>query len=122
MKKILVAEDNNMNFQLFCGIFENIEVELLHAWNGKEAVDIYRENQDISLILMDINMPVMNGEDSTILIKEINPDVPIISITAYLAYGSVKEENRKYFCEFIEKPLDVLYLLKLARKYCFDEN
>jgi len=122
MKKILIAEDNVNNFKLFCSILSNMNIEIIHAINGEEAVKLCHENSDISLILMDINMPKMNGEDAALAIKLKNPDIPIISQTAYSITGMVNESSRWCFSEFITKPINVPHLKSLIRKYCFGEK
>jgi len=86
-RKILIAEDDETNYQLIQQIFEKTGAELLWAKNGKEAVELYSKNQDIDLILMDIKMPIMGGEMAATKIKEINPDVPIIGVSSYDKYA-----------------------------------
>jgi len=122
MKTILIAEDNDLNFGLFCRILEDMDITILHACNGKEAVEICRDTPDISLILMDIQMPEMNGEDAAVLIRKFNLDVPIISQTAYDVTGMVSEGNKWCFSEFITKPLNISYLKELVCKYCSIEK
>lgn len=122
MKKILIAEDNEMNFSLFCLILADTGVEILHAINGIEAVEICEKNPDICLVLMDINMPLMNGIDAAILINTKNPKIKIISQTAYGTYGHVNEIDKKHFSDFMTKPIDINLLMTLVNRYCFDEN
>lgn len=76
-KKILVAEDNASNFKLLDVILSK-DFELLHAWNGKEAVEMF-EQQKPELVLMDITMPVMNGYEATSEIRKFSATVPIIT-------------------------------------------
>lgn len=119
MKKLLIAEDNDLNFMLFIEIFNNANLEIIRAKNGLEAVECCDKNPDISLILMDINMPVMNGEEAAVLIKQ-KHDIPIISQTAYGVYGTVSDENKHYFVEFISKPINVKEMRNIIEKYCFN--
>jgi len=83
--KILIADDNAINYQLLSEILKDKDIELLWAKNGEEAVTKYKENPDIKIVLMDINMPIMNGNQAADKIKELNNDVPIIGITG--CYG-----------------------------------
>jgi len=123
MKKILIVEDNYVIYQLFCEHLERMGYEFMHAENGIEAVELFNENQDdISLILMDINMPKMGGEEAAVKIKEISPDIPIISQTAYNIYGRINDENKGCFVESIQKPIDMNNLKILINKYCLDEK
>lgn len=86
---ILIAEDNISNFRLFETILKK-DYRIIHAWNGEEAVKLFRQYHP-HIILMDINMPVMNGYDATREIKKISPHVPILAITAY-AYASDEQK------------------------------
>ena len=77
---VLVAEDHDSNFRLIESILRK-DYNLIHAWNGQEAVSMFRE-YDPQLILMDINMPVMNGYEATREIRKYSTQVPIIAVTA----------------------------------------
>jgi PAS domain S-box-containing protein len=119
---ILVAEDEEVN-QLFIEALFEKEAEmncyLIHAKNGKEAVDICMNNKKIDLILMDIRMPVMNGHEATEKNKSIFPDIPIIAQTAY-STASDRKLALKYGCDdFVSKPLNKEELFEVIRKYIY---
>jgi signal transduction histidine kinase/CheY-like chemotaxis protein len=104
MFTILIAEDNESNYLLFKSILGK-EYQLIHAWDGVEAVEYYKKYQP-NLILMDINMPNMNGYEATREIRKISATVPIIAVTAY-AYSSEKEQIlNSGFNSYIAKPLN----------------
>ncbi|TVR75152.1 MAG: PAS domain S-box protein [Marinilabiliales bacterium] len=84
---ILVAEDDDASFQLIEAFMFNKEVRLLRATTGHEAVNAVREDSGISLVLMDIKMPGMNGLEATRKIREFNNKIPIIAQTAYAMPG-----------------------------------
>ena len=84
--RLLVAEDNPSNFKLVEVLLRR-DYELVHAWDGRQAVDMFAEVHP-DLVLMDINMPVMDGYDALRLIRERAPDIPVIALTAY-AFVSV---------------------------------
>ena len=86
---VLVAEDHDSNFRLIESILRK-DYNLIHAWNGQEAVNMFRE-YDPQLILMDINMPVMNGYEATREIRKYSTQVPIIAVTAF-AYASDEQQ------------------------------
>lgn len=86
---IMVAEDNESNYKLFESMLKK-HYTLIHAWNGEEAVQLFKEKNP-HLILMDINMPKMDGYEAARLIHEIAPQTPIIAVTAF-AYA--EDEQR----------------------------
>ena len=117
---ILVAEDVEANYLYIEVLFKDgIEgsYNLIHAKNGKEAVEICTANKNIDLVLMDIKMPIMNGHEATGKIKKTSPNLPIIAQTAY-STESDKQLALKHGCDdFISKPLDKEKLFKLMTKY-----
>jgi len=115
-KKILVAEDNEINYQLIESILPEDDVNILWAKNGEEAVNLYKENLDINLILMDIQMPVMNGSTGAKKIKEINSDVPIIGVTAY--HDVLRDEVN--LDDYLEKPFLAKQLVSIIDKHVKD--
>jgi len=117
---VLVAEDEEINYLYLEALFENQIEEnyvLLHAKNGKEAVDMCTENNYIDLVLMDIKMPVLNGHQAATEIKARYPNMPIIAQTAY-STESDKEEALKHGCDdFISKPINKKELFGLMKKH-----
>jgi len=102
---ILIAEDEESNYWLIEAFLEKYNFKLLHAENGKEAVEMF-QNNEVDLILMDFNMPIMNGIEATALIRQSNKDVPIIALTAY-AMTEDKEKATKTGCnDFLSKPVN----------------
>ena len=97
---ILIAEDDEQNYHLYHSILHN-DYNLLHAWNGAEAVELFI-TQNPHLILMDINMPVMNGYEATTEIRKLSADVPIIAISAYTYEPNEKEHG---FSAYMDKPV-----------------
>ncbi len=104
-KNILIAEDEMANILYLRELIEDTGANVIHAENGKEAVDIALNNPNIDLILMDIKMPVMNGVDATKLIKEHTSKIPIIALTAYAMSGD-KDKYLKAGCDgYLSKPV-----------------
>ena len=81
--KVLVAEDDWISYMYLNKILLKLGITVIHAENGKQAVEKVMANPDISLILMDIKMPEMNGIEAIKLIKSTRPDIPVIAQTAY---------------------------------------
>lgn len=116
-KVILVAEDNNESFELIKFILKLSNVEILRAKDGTEAVKICSNNSVIDLVLMDIQLPKMNGIAATKAIKKIKPKIPIIAITAF-AFMDEKQKCLKAGCsDFIPKPISRTSLLNQVAKY-----
>ena len=114
---ILIAEDDPNNFFYLKVLLKGEERTLLHAKNGREAVDFCKNHPEIDIILMDIKMPEMDGLEATKLIREFRPDLPIIAQTAY-ALSSDRERVLAAGCnDYIAKPIKRDDLLNLLKKY-----
>ncbi len=101
---ILVAEDDILNYLFLEEIFSDLDVNIKHAANGKEAVELFK-SEIFDLVLMDIKMPVMDGLEATRLIKSINSAVPVIAVSAH-AFWSEQEKAFQAGCDdYITKPL-----------------
>lgn len=101
---VLIAEDNVGNFKLFESILKH-EYTLLHAWNGKEAVELFKKYSP-HIILMDINMPKMNGYEATAEIRKLSTEVPIIAVTAYAFASDEQQIMNSGFDAYTSKPLN----------------
>jgi len=111
-KTILVVEDVPENIELISTMLKATRVNILRADNGLFALNICQENTSIDLILMDIQMPVMNGYDATREIKKIRPNLPVIALTAY-AFNTDKKSCTEAGCDdFLPKPILKKDLLK----------
>jgi signal transduction histidine kinase/DNA-binding response OmpR family regulator len=106
-RSVLVAEDNSTNQLIAKSLLQQINVDAIMASDGKEAVDLFRRShEDIALVLMDLHMPVMNGYEAAEKIREIEPDMPIVAMTADIILG-VKEKCAKSGMDYyISKPFD----------------
>ncbi|HOU98087.1 MAG TPA: response regulator, partial [Bacteroidales bacterium] len=115
-KKILIAEDDEYNYLYLKELLNDLNFELIYTKNGSEAIKVCESNMDIDLILMDIKMPSMTGDIATKFIKSINPNIPIIALSAYaLEHEKVKYEN--IFDEFLTKPINEEELKLILIKY-----
>ena len=115
MKTILVAEDEDSNFDLVKAVLQK-RYRLLRAHNGIEAVNL-NEDEHPDLILMDIRMPEMNGLDATRIIKEVSHKTPVIALSAYAFEDNIREAKLAGFDEFMAKPFRVENLIEIVRKY-----
>jgi hypothetical protein len=115
--KILIVEDDEISEILITIGVEKFSKEVLKARNGFEAVKVCRNNPDIDLILMDNQLPEMNGYEATMQIREFNKDVVIIAQTAYALTGD-REKAIKAGCNsYISKPIKKDELFLLIQKY-----
>lgn len=114
---ILIAEDDMSNYLYLRVLLDQLGIRHLHAGNGAEAVDHCRTTDDITLVLMDIRMPVMNGLEATELIHSFKPAMPIIATTAFAQSG---DEHRfiSAGCDgYLSKPINKNQLIELVQKY-----
>jgi len=120
--KVLVVDDNLLNRKLACAILKNHELEYDIAENGKIAFDFFMSGK-YNLILMDIQMPIMNGIECTKKIRKferesnVKSPIPIIAVTAFAM------ENDKQNCfnagmnDFIAKPFKAEDLVEIISKF-----
>lgn len=108
---ILVAEDDDYNYKFIETVLRRADFKVIRAENGVEAVNICYNNSDVSLVLMDLKMPVMGGIEATKQIKNFLPNLPVIALTAFV---STEDEQEAFLCgceEYIKKPVDRTHLL-----------
>jgi signal transduction histidine kinase/CheY-like chemotaxis protein/HPt (histidine-containing phosphotransfer) domain-containing protein len=115
--RILVAEDNQMNQQLIRHLMKQWSVDYVLANNGREAIELLKE-QDFSLVLMDVQMPEMDGYAATQAIRqELQKDTPIIAMTAHAMAGE-KERCLSYgMNDYISKPVKESELYSIIQTY-----
>jgi hypothetical protein len=115
---ILVAEDDETNFYYLNALLNReTKTEILHALNGREAIEIFKANRNIRLILMDMKMPEIDGFEATRQIKLIDKDVHIIAITAYAMSGD-EERILASGCDgYLSKPINKKNLLEKIAEY-----
>ncbi len=119
-KSILIAEDDEFNFVYLREVLEQAGFNVFHAGSGKEAVHFFKESKGkpaVDLVLMDIEMPGMNGYEATEIIKKDFSDIPVIAQTAY---ASSEEKNKCLAagCDsYLAKPLQIDVLLSEIKKY-----
>jgi CheY-like chemotaxis protein len=113
-KTILIAEDTEMNYLFLVEALRPTEVQIIRAKDGEEALELFNKNDQINLILMDINMPKLDGFETTRRIKKIKKDIPIIAQTA-LNLEDAREKSKEVGCDdYILKPIQLkLFLSKL---------
>jgi signal transduction histidine kinase/ActR/RegA family two-component response regulator len=117
--KILVAEDNTINVLVIKRFLEKWSVNYKIAGNGKEAIKLLTE-EDFDLILMDLHMPEMDGEEATRQIRKLDDkikNIPIVALTANASVDTQQQLLNNGFTNYISKPFNPDNLFKILKKY-----
>jgi CheY-like chemotaxis protein len=114
--KVLVAEDEETNYIYFEELLTDWGLEVIHARNGNEAVEMCERNDDIEMVFMDVKMPQLNGLDATKFIKEIKPNLTIVAQTAYAMLEDREKALQAGCDDYITKPIDQDKLFEIIRK------
>ena len=115
--KILVTEDDQVNYYFLRVILTRAGHSIIHAITGTEAVVISRQNPDNDLIIMDIRLPDMDGYEATREIRKFNPEIPIIALTAYAIEGDREKALEAGCTDYLSKPVKKEELLRTLNKY-----
>ncbi len=119
-KKVLIAEDSSVIQNLTKKILEMQNFDITSAKNGQKVLDIL-ENEHFDIILMDINMPVMDGMECSRKIRAItdskNANIPIIAITGNAQNYSLDEFKEAGINDYLPKPLNFDNLVEMVKKY-----
>lgn len=116
-KKILIVEDNISGYWLLESYLLETQVEIIYTSDGQGAVDICKSNPDIDLVLMDIQLPVINGYDATRYIRKFRKDLPIIAQTAYAMKEDAAKTKKAGCDDCIIKPIIKHELLIMMSKF-----
>ena len=104
-KKILIVEDDLSSRLYLNKILEKAEVNILNAGDGQEAVNATINNPDIDIVLMDIQLPVMDGYTALSKIREVRKDIVVIAQTAYGLLGDKEKILNSGFNDYVIKPI-----------------
>lgn len=119
---IMIVEDDSASEWLIFNMVKGLSKKVLKAATGVEAIEICRKNPDIDLVLMDMQMPEMDGYEATRQIREFNKDVVIIAQTAYALAGD-KEKSIAAGCNnYITKPINRVDLRTMVNTYFSELN
>jgi CheY-like chemotaxis protein len=115
--KILIAEDDETSGELISIHIRKLGNEIITVQTGTEALETCRDNPDIDMILMDIQMPEMSGYEATRQIRQFNTDVIIIALTAFALTGDREKAIEAGCNDYISKPIKKDELMGLIQKY-----
>ena len=116
-KVVLVVEDNMISFKLISAVLSRVKAGVVHATNGLQAIELCGSSDHFDLVLMDMQMPEMNGLEATQKIKLIRPKLPVIATTAN-TFDEDEVTCRKAGCDaFLTKPLHFSKLFELMQSF-----
>jgi signal transduction histidine kinase/CheY-like chemotaxis protein len=118
-KKILIVDDEPMSYQLLKRMLSVTGVDVIHAVNGLEGVEMVKATTNIDLVLMDLRMPVMDGFTATREIKKINSVIPVVAQTAFSMYEEEQKAREAGCDDFITKPISKESLLLTVMEHIF---
>ena len=121
--KVLVVEDDRINQMVLCKILELRGITPVCVSDGFEALEYFSENDDLDLVLMDIQLPGMDGIETTAKIRKIDENrgkrTPVVALTAYFAAGNGGDLFSQDFDDYAVKPVDYEFLVRLIKKHTF---
>jgi len=112
-----LVDDDELSLDLYKAILKETSFKYLVTRNGLEAIEACREYSEISLVLMDIKMPVMDGYTATQKIREFRKDLPIVAVTAYAMIGDKEKAINVGCTDCITKPISPALLLSTINKH-----
>ncbi|MCX9085384.1 MAG: response regulator [Candidatus Methanoperedens sp.] len=116
MTKVLIVEDNPMNMELMLVMLKTNGFEAYSAFDGKEAIE-NMEKENFDIILMDIELPGINGVEVARTIKEKYKNIPIIAVTSFAMRGDKERFIASGFDDYVSKPVDISSFLIKLNKY-----
>jgi CheY-like chemotaxis protein len=117
LPNILIAEDVESNFLYLKAVLSKLNATIFWAQNGIEAIKICDHEKTIDLVLMDLQMPEMNGYEATVILKKSFPQLPIIAQTAF-AMSDDREKAMDAGCDdYLAKPIKSKDLLNVVAKF-----
>ena len=120
---VLVVEDDDVAYLLLQEILSSYKIDLQRAVNGEEAIDyFYKDRNTADLVFMDIRLPKVNGFEATRRIKELNPTLPIIAITAYAHSQGIIDCFNSGCDDYVAKPYDIGKILNLVENHLIFKN
>lgn len=116
-KTILIVEDVDTNYFYLSSLLQKMDCIILRATNGMKAIEMCRKDDTIDLVLMDIELPILDGYKATREIKKIKPNLPIIAQTAFAMTGE-RERSKEAGCDdYLSKPIRKEELLKILSRF-----
>ncbi len=116
-KTILIAEDDPSNYDFLRIFLTRMNIKVLWAKDGQEAINLCETDPAVNLVFMDIKMPIINGFEATRRIKNIRPKLPVIAQTAYAMLPDRDEAIKSGCDDYLSKPIKTRQLTDILEKY-----
>jgi CheY-like chemotaxis protein len=114
---ILIVEDTYLTYILLETALTPTQIKIMHADDGIKSLELVRDNPEIELVLMDIQIPLMDGIEATRHIKEMRPDLPVIAQTAHTMDDELHKVMDAGCDDYVTKPVVLKALMKKLNKY-----
>lgn len=121
-KKILVVDDEQMVHFFYREIFKDTGANLLHATDGKSSIEICRKNSDLDIVLMDIQLPNLNGYEALSEIRKFNEEIPVIAQTAFALSADRETVLKAGFDEYVSKPINKYEITQIIQYFFFKKQ
>ncbi|HBZ25422.1 MAG TPA: response regulator [Rikenellaceae bacterium] len=115
--KLLLAEDDFANAEYVKLVMRHQNINVIHAKNGSEALDMFKNTPLVDIILMDIKMPIMDGYEATREIRKLNLKIPVIALTAFALDGDREKALNAGCTDYLTKPVSKDILLSVIGSY-----
>ena len=120
-KVVLVVEDNVISYKLISAVLQQVKAQVVHAANGRMAIDACSSDEHFDLVFMDMQMPEVDGLEATRKIKELRPWLPVVATTAS-TYDENAQACKEAGCDaFLTKPLQFRRMFELMQTF-FDRQ
>lgn len=119
--KVLVVDDSETNRLLLCFMLEELEFDCDEADNGEKAVELAMEFEYVALF-MDLNMPIMGGQQATEILRNINFETPIFACSAEDNPEKIEKLLKSGFNDFVAKPIEPEDISDVLEKHCINKN
>ncbi len=115
--RVLLVEDNKINQIVAMGMLENLNLHVDVANNGREAVEMIEAGNKYDIILMDLQMPIMDGYEASKLIKQINKDIPIVALSAAVMQEDLVKASEAEMSAHLAKPINEEELIRTLLQF-----
>ncbi|NUS08065.1 MAG: response regulator, partial [Nonomuraea sp.] len=123
-RRVLIVDDDIRNVYALTHVLGRLGMEIVYAENGREGIEALEREEDISLVLMDVMMPEMDGYETLAAVREMPrfTDLPIIALTAKAMPGDREKTISCGASDYVPKPVDLDHLLEVMRGWLAGER